>query len=154
MVSTRPLTSKSSTPCINSLVIVPSAPINIGISITFMFYSFFSSLARLWYLSLFSVLFSFTLCSAEMAKLTIRKVLFVLLIVIRSSCLAEISWSVCISKSWRILGISFSRTDSRLYKYYLFILLLLLYSNTICLYGKISISCTTLTGSPCPPSRV
>ena len=41
MVSSRPLTSKSSIPCINPSVTVPSAPITIGVTITFMFYSFF-----------------------------------------------------------------------------------------------------------------
>ena len=54
MVSTRPPTFKSSKPFNNSLVTVPKAPITIGIIITFMFYSFFNSLARSKYLSLFS----------------------------------------------------------------------------------------------------
>ena len=46
MVSTRPPTSKSSSmPFNNPLVTVPKAPITIGIIITFMFYSFFNSLA-------------------------------------------------------------------------------------------------------------
>ena len=54
---------------------VPSAPITIGITVTFMFDSFFSSLARSRYLSLFSLSFSFTLWSAGMAKSTIRQVL-------------------------------------------------------------------------------
>ena len=39
MVSTRPLISKSS--CTIPLVTVPSAPITIGITVTFMFYFFF-----------------------------------------------------------------------------------------------------------------
>ena len=33
------LISKSSSPCTNPLVTVPSAPITIGISVTFMFFS-------------------------------------------------------------------------------------------------------------------
>ena len=49
MVSPRPLISSSSSSCINSLLIVPSAPITIGITGAFMFYSFFSSFARSWY---------------------------------------------------------------------------------------------------------
>ena len=40
LVSTRPLTSKSSNPCAFFLVIVPRAPITIGITVTFMFHSF------------------------------------------------------------------------------------------------------------------
>ena len=104
IVSTRPLTSKSSRPFNNPLVTVPNAPITIdtillllllldfshqrepivfhwsflkspqvsrtlvtvpnGIIITFMFHSFFSSLARSRYLSFFSHSFSFILWSA------------------------------------------------------------------------------------------
>ena len=41
MVSTRPPTSKSSNPFNNPLVIVPNAPIKIGLIVTFMFHSFF-----------------------------------------------------------------------------------------------------------------
>ena len=40
MISTSPLISKSSNPCINPLVTVPSAPITVGITVTFMFHSF------------------------------------------------------------------------------------------------------------------
>ena len=41
MVSTRPPTSKSSSPFNNPLVTVPKAPITIGIIVTFMFHIFF-----------------------------------------------------------------------------------------------------------------
>ena len=58
MVSTCSLISKSSSPCTNLLVTVLSAPITIGITVTFMFHSFFSSLARSRYLSLFLFPFS------------------------------------------------------------------------------------------------
>ena len=53
MVSTRPLISKSSSPFNNPLVTEPSAPITIGINFSSLFHSFFSSLARSRYLSLF-----------------------------------------------------------------------------------------------------
>ena len=46
MVSTCPFISKSSSPFINPLVTVPRAPITIAINVTFMFHSFFNSLAR------------------------------------------------------------------------------------------------------------
>ena len=46
MVSTRALISSSSSPFTDSLVAVPSALITVGITVTFMFHSFFSSLAR------------------------------------------------------------------------------------------------------------
>ena len=109
IVSTRPLTSKSSRPFNNPLVIVPKAPITIGTIVTFMFHSFFNSLARSRYLSFFSHSFSFILWSAGTAKST--NSLF-LLIVIRSGLLAGIRWSVCLLKSHRSLCVSFSRTGA------------------------------------------
>ena len=76
MMSTRPRTSKSSSPFSNPLVIVPKALITIGIIVTFMFRSFFNSLARSRYLSFFSHSFSFILWSASIAKSTILQILF------------------------------------------------------------------------------
>ena len=64
MVSTQLPTSKSSWPFNNPLVTMPKAPITIGIIVTFIFHSFFNSLARSRYLSLFSNSFSFILWSA------------------------------------------------------------------------------------------
>ena len=111
MVSSRPPTSKSSRPFNNPLVTVPKAPITIGIIVTFMFHSFFYSLPRSSYLSLFSHFFGFILRSAGTAKSTILQIfifllLLLLLIIIRSGLLAEIRWSVCISKSHRSLCVS------------------------------------------------
>ena len=50
-----------------------------------------------------------------------RRSSFLLLTITRSGRLAEIRWSVCISKSQRTLCVSFSRTDSGLYIYHFFI---------------------------------
>ena len=75
MVSTRPLISKFSIPFLNSLVTAPRAPIIIGITVNFMFHSFFYSLARSRYLSFFSFSFNLTLCSVGTAKSTIWQVL-------------------------------------------------------------------------------
>ena len=55
IVSTHPLISRSSSPCINPLVITPKATITTGITITFVWHSLFSSLARSRYLSFFSL---------------------------------------------------------------------------------------------------
>ena len=98
MVSTQPPTSKSSSPFSNPLVTVPKAPITIGFIVTFMFHSFFISLGRSRYLSFFSHSFSFILWSAGTAKWTILLILFFLLIIIRSSLLAEIRRS-CVCQS-------------------------------------------------------
>ena len=94
--STRLPTSKSSRPFNNPFVTVPNAPITIGTIVTFMFYSFFNSLARSRYLSFFSLSFRFILWSAGTAKSTILQILFLLSIIMRSSLLAGIRWSVCI----------------------------------------------------------
>ena len=139
MVSIRPLISKSSSPCINPLVTVVKAPITIRVILTFMFHSFFNSLARARYLSFFSLSFNYILWSARTAKSTIRQVSFFLflffffffLIITRSGRLAEIRWTVCISKSLRSLRISFFRTDSGLCIYHLFA-----WSNPIFLHNS------------------
>ena len=75
-VSSRPVISKFSHPCTNPLVIVPRAPITIVIIVTFMFHSFFNSLAWSRYLSLFTHSFNFILWSSGAAKSTILQILF------------------------------------------------------------------------------
>ena len=74
IVFARPTTSKSSRPFYNPLVIVPEAPITIGTIATFIFHSFFNSLARSRYLSFFSHSFSFILWSPGTAKSTILQI--------------------------------------------------------------------------------
>ena len=82
---------------------------------------FFSSLARSTYLYLFLLSFSFTLWSAKTTKTSVWRVLFFLLTITRSDRLAAITSSVCSSKSQRSLCASFSRTDSGLCIYHLFV---------------------------------
>ena len=95
IVSTRPPTSKSFRPFNNLLVIETNALITIGTIVTFMFHSFFNSLARSRYVSFFSLSFRFILLSAGTANSTILQVLFffflLLLIIMRSGLLAGIS---------------------------------------------------------------
>ena len=76
MVSTCSLIFKFSSPFIILLVTVPSAPITFGITISFLFDSFFCFLARFRYFYFFLLSFSFTLRSIRMAKSTIWQVLF------------------------------------------------------------------------------
>ena len=78
IVSTRPPTSKSSRPFTHPLVTVTKASITIGIIVTFMFHSFFNSLARSRYLSFFSHSFSFIPWSTGTKKSTILQILFFL----------------------------------------------------------------------------
>ena len=82
---------------------------------------FFYSLAKSRYLFFFLFSFNFTLRSVGTAKFTIRQVLIFLLIITRSGHLAEIRWSVCISKSQRILCVAFSRTITGLCIYHMFL---------------------------------
>ena len=76
MVSACPLISKSSSPFTNPLGIVPSALITISITVTLMFHSFLSSLARSMYSSFFLLSFNFTRWSLRMAKSINWQVLF------------------------------------------------------------------------------
>ena len=76
IVSTRPLISMSSCPINNPSVTVPRAPITVGINITFIFHSFFYSLARSKYLFFFLLSFSFNPWLAGTAKSSILQVLF------------------------------------------------------------------------------
>ena len=96
-------------------------PITIGIIVTYTFHNFFNSIAKLMYLSFFSLSFSFSLWSASTVKSSILHGLFSLLIIIRSGLLAEIMWSVCMSKSHRSLCVSFSRTGAGLCIFHLFV---------------------------------
>ena len=122
IVSTRPPTSKSSSPFNNPLVILPKALITIGTIVTFMFHSLFNSLAKSRYFSFFSH-FSVLFCgqrgqqSQQFCKISFT----FLLIIIRSGLLAEIKWSVYMSKSQRSLCILFSRTGAGLCIYHLFV---------------------------------
>ena len=114
MVSTRPLIFKSSGPFTKPFGINPSAPTTIGISITFMLHRlFFSSLGISWYLFLLFPSFYFYLVVRRDGQVhNLACSLFLLLLTItRTGRMAEIRWSVCISKSQRIFCISLSRTD-------------------------------------------
>ena len=112
VVSTRPPTTKSSRPINNPLVTVLKAPITIGIIVTFKFHSFFNSLARSRYLSLFSHFYSVVSRDSKVDNFADFLFFFFLLIIIRSGILAEIRRSVCISNSHRSLCMSFSRTGA------------------------------------------
>ena len=127
IVSTRPPNSKSSRPLNNPLVIVPNEPITIGTIVTFMFHSFFNSLARSRYLSFFFFTFLqiYSVVRRDNKVYSFADSLFFfffLLIIMRSSLLAGIRWSVCMLKSHRSLCESYSRTSAGLCIYHLFVL--------------------------------
>ena len=63
MISARPPILSPSSSLTKTLEIVPNTPISIGITVTFMFHSSFSSRARSKYMSLFSFSWVFTLWS-------------------------------------------------------------------------------------------
>ena len=118
IVSTRRPISKSSRPFNNPLVIVPNAPITIGTIVTFMFHSFFNSLVRIISFHFPSDLF----CGPPgQPSRQFYKFSFFLLIIMRSSLLVGVKWSVCMLKSHRSLCVSFSRTGAGLCIYHLFV---------------------------------
>ena len=121
MVSTFPPTSKSSSLFNNSLVTVPKAPIMIGMTVTFMFYSFFQFTSKVEVLILLLTFFQLYLVVSQDCKVINFATPRFLLIIIRSGHLAEIRGSVCISKSHRSLCVLFSRTDAGLCILHLFI---------------------------------
>ena len=136
MVSSHLLISKSSSPCIKTLVTVPNEPMTIGITVIFMFHSF-SVLKVL--ISLFAFL-QFYLEVSRNGKVH-PSTLFFLLTIIRTGRLAHIRWSICISKSHRFCVSHFPWQ-------------ILVCAYTIYFYGQILSSWTIPSGSPCPPSRV
>ena len=96
MVSTSPPTSKSPNPFSNPLVTVPSTPITIGKIVTFIFRSFFNSLAKRWYLSFFSHSFSFILWSAGTEKSTILQHLFFFVDYYYLVCSSDRDYVICV----------------------------------------------------------
>ena len=122
MVSRRPPTSKSSSLFNNPFVTVPKAPIIISIIVTFMYHTFPCKTEVL--ILLFTVFQFYSGVNREESKVNNFANSFFLLDIIRSGLLAEIRWSISMSKSHRSLCVSFYRTDAGLYIYYL-----LLWSN-------------------------
>ena len=112
IVSTRILISISSNPFINPSGTIPSVPTTIGITVTFMVFLFSSKVQV--------VIFLFAFFQVYSVISWIGRFSF-LLSLTRSGHLAEIRWSACISKSQRIECVSFSRTDSCLCIYLLFL---------------------------------
>ena len=121
MVSTRPPISKSSIPFNSPLVTVPNSPITIGMIVTFIFHSILipkQDRGTYPYFHFFLVL----ICGQPGQKSQqVCNFTFLLLIIIRSGALAEIRWSVCMSKSHRNLCVLFSRTAAGLCIYHLFV---------------------------------
>ena len=110
MVSILSLISNSSRPLSKPLRNVLSAPTTVGITVTIIFHSFLSSLAKSKYLFIFSLSFIFYLWPDGRQNPQNSKVFF-FLIKTMSGLLAGIRRFVCISRSQRMLCVSFSRTD-------------------------------------------
>ena len=100
IVPTSPLISKSSCPCINPLVTVPRAPNTICITVTFMFHGFLIPWQDPCTFLLFTLFQFYSVVCRDSKVFNFASSLF-LLIIIRSASLADISWSVGISKSHR-----------------------------------------------------
>ena len=104
MVSSRPPTSKFPSPFNSPLVTVPNSPIMISIIVTFMFHIFFRFPSKI---EILIVLFTFfqiySVVSRDSKIYNFASCLFFFfLITMKSGLLAEIKWSVSMSKSHRI----------------------------------------------------
>ena len=100
-------------------VILPKAPITIGIIVTFMFHWFFNSLARSRLLIfLYTFLQIYSVVRQDRKVYNFAYSLF-LLIIMRSGLLAGIRWSVCMLKSHGSLKDSYYYNH---YHYYCYLL--------------------------------
>ena len=131
----RPLIFNSSSPLTKPLEIVLSALITIGITVTFMFHSFYTFLIRFKYLSHCSFSFILILWSSGTAKPIIRQVLFFLFKIIPGSGL--LGRDLFVSQNPREFCEPHSQERNLIDAY------------TMCLYGQISVSCTITSGSTC-----
>ena len=103
---------------------MPKAPITISIIVTFMFHSFFQFSCKVEVLIHHFIFFQFYSMISSDSKIdnfAYSLFFFLLLIIIRSGYLAEIRWSVCMSKFHRILCVSFSRIGAGLCIYHLLV---------------------------------
>ena len=108
-----PFISKSSTSFTHPLKIVPTAPNTIGITINFMFRGYFCFLAKSRYVSFFFALFYYHFGVCRNGNVHYLAGFLFLLTITLSGRLAEIRWSICISKiSEKFFCDSISRTDS------------------------------------------
>ena len=121
MVSTRPQTSKSSSPFNNPLVTIPNTPITIGMIVTFMFHSLFQFPCKVEVLILLFTFFQFYSVVSRDSKVHNFSSSFFFVDYHKVLFLAEIKWSIYMSKSHRNLCMSFSCTDAGLYIYHLFV---------------------------------
>ena len=103
MVFTRAINSKSSCLCTNHLMTAPSVPITIGLTVTFMFHNFFSTLARSTYSPLFLLFFQLLSMVSPNGKIHYSLSSLFFLAISWSGRLSEIRWSVCITNSPKIL---------------------------------------------------
>ena len=115
IVSTRTPTIKFSSPLSNPLVTVPITPVTIGIIVTYMFHSFFFQFPSK------GSLFQFYYVVSRDSKVHNFASFLFLLIIIRAGVLAEIRWSVFMSKSHRSLCVSFCRIEVGLCIYHFFV---------------------------------
>ena len=142
MVSTRPPTSKSSSPFSNPFrYCTKSICHNWYISHLHVpqFFQFPSKVELLILLFTFFQFYS-VICRDSIVDNFARSLLL-LLIIIRSSLLAGIRWSFCMSKSQRSLCVSFSRTYAGLCIYHLFILSNLNFLHTSVVSSLIFLLC-------------
>ena len=105
----------------NPLVTVQNAPIRICTIVTFMFHSLFQFPSKVAVLLLLFTFFQFHDAVSRNSKVDNFASSLFFIIITRAGLLAEIRWSVCMSKSNRSLCVSFSRASAGLCIYHLFV---------------------------------
>ena len=134
MVSSRSSNSNSSSSLIKALVIVPSAPITIGITVTFMFHSFFILRQDISICVFFRFLW-FSLCGPSEGKGLCSAGSFFCKLTLGFVFSLQ-SGDLFVSQNPKEFCVSHSRGQ------------ILVCAYKIWLYNQISISCTTPSGSP------
>ena len=141
MISTSPLISKSSSPFTNPSRIVQNVPITIGITVTFMFHSFFlvpKQSPGTYFIFQIFVFFQFYSVVCWYSKFNNSAGSLFLLTITRAGHLAEIRGSVYISKLQRNLRVPFCWKYSVFWLYNLFV-----WSNLDFLHNSQSIALPT-----------
>ena len=110
IVSTRVLITSSSSPLTNSLVTLPSAPITVCTTVTFMFSIPKQGPGTYLSFRLPSILL-WSSGTVEYTNRQVRLFFFCFFTITRSGRMAEIRWSVCILKSQEIMYDRFSTTN-------------------------------------------
>ena len=137
MVSNCFLISKSFSPCIYPLVTVPRAQISVGITISFMFHSFYKFSSKVQVLIFLFAFFQFYSVVIRDSKVNNSASYFFSWLLLGLVVWLRLSDPFVFQNPWGVCAFHFPGRS-------------LGCEYTIYSYGQVSISCTFPSGSPCP----